>query len=127
MPPLQPLCASLVCSLSYAPPPPLLLPRRLGDLLPAASRAWLPWVPYLGTSIPLTSLQLLRQHAARVLVPSAFHRTFLMQLLGLPPTQVAVLPQPVPPEHWCPPDFGSLPGRQALQASCGRVSRAVLC
>ena len=87
---------------------------RVGDLVPAVSRAWLPWIPSLGTSISSSSLSLLQQQAARVLLPSSFHARSLVELTGLPQELVAVLPQPIAAEDWCPADFQGLEGRQAL-------------
>lgn len=92
---------------------------RLEDLVPAVARVWLPWVPRLGTSAPAVVVELLRLHASRVLVPTAFHRASLVQLLGFPAHQVAVLPQALPADDLCPTGFETLPGRQALQASEG--------
>jgi glycosyltransferase involved in cell wall biosynthesis len=83
--------------------------------MPAISHAWLPWIPSLGTSISTRSLALLRQQAARVLLPSSFHAHSLVALRGLPQELVAVVPQPIPPEDWCPADFQALEGRQALE------------
>lgn len=92
---------------------------RLSELVPAVSRVWLPWIPRLGSSsAPASSIETLRRHASRVLLPSSFHQASLVKLLGFPSRQVAVVPQPVPEEDWCPPAFEELPGRQALQVRC---------
>lgn len=85
-------------------------------------RAWLPWVPALGTAAPAAAVGLLRRHAARLLVPSTFHRASLVTLLGFAEQQVAVLPQPVSGDDLCPPDFEALPGRQALQVGWGSAA-----
>ncbi|KAL4419884.1 hypothetical protein ABPG75_006982 [Micractinium tetrahymenae] len=88
---------------------------RLAELVPAVDRVWLPWLPHLGTSAPAASIELLRRHASRVLVPTTYHRTSLVRLLGFPVQRVAVLPQPAPADDLCPAGFEALPGRLALQ------------
>lgn len=104
---------------------------RADGLNRAVGRAWLPWLPALGLSLDNTTAALLRRHAAKVLVPSSFHRTSLVQLLGLPPSQVAVLPQPpVGGEgNLCPPHFvrsgGSKPDRETLSHVLGQQASAL--
>ncbi|KAL4430368.1 hypothetical protein ABPG77_002174 [Micractinium sp. CCAP 211/92] len=97
---------------------------RLEDLVPAVAAAWLPWVPRLGTSAPAAAVELLRRHASRVLVPTAFHRASLVQLLGFTAQQVAVLPQALPGDDLCPTGFDALPGRHALQELGGPPAAA---
>lgn len=94
-------------------------------------RAWLPWLPALGLSLDNTTAALLHRHAAKVLAPSSFHRTSLVQLLGLPPSQVTVLPQPPAggEGNLCPPHFvrsgGSKPDTETLAHVLGQQASAL--
>lgn len=81
-------------------------------------------------SLDNTTAQLLRRHAAKVLVPSTFHRTSLVQSLGLRPSQVAVLPQPQTGDgSLCAPHFvrsgGSKPDRETLAHVLGQQAGAL--
>lgn len=79
-------------------------------------------------SVEQHTVELLRRHAARVLVPSAFHSASLAQLLGVPPSRVAVLPQPAAAADVCPPHFLGPPAaddRQALQRVLGAQAGAL--
>ena len=110
------------------PTPTPSLPRRPAELTRAVARAWVPWLPALGTNLEQPTLELLRRHAAQVLVPSSFHKASLVQLLGLPPSRVAVLPQPAAAADVCPPHFqaaASADDRRALQRVLGQQAGAL--